>query len=112
MLMPANGSVQALIKSATCLSWRPKELFGGKTVASVGLTLLRALSVWMELERMSLEAFTNLKLLSRVRSSLKEARRELISALVAPGALLNTNTFARGVRSEERRVGKECRSRW
>src|SRR5258705_11813420 len=96
MLIPTIGSVQALIRSATCLSWRPSDVFG-KTVVSVGLTLLRAASVCMELERVSLAALISLNSLSRVRSSLNEARRELMSDALAPGALLRTNTLAKEV---------------
>src|SRR5688500_4713554 len=96
MLMPAVGSVQALMSSATCLSWRPNDVFGNK-VASVGLTLLNAASVCIELERVSLAALINLNSLSSVRSSLNEAIRELVSVELAPGALFNWRTFASDV---------------
>src|SRR5258705_9634712 len=51
----------------------------------------------MELERVSLAALISLNSLSRVRSSLNEARRELMSDALAPGALLRTNTLAKEV---------------
>src|SRR4030095_1524876 len=51
----------------------------------------------MELERVSDAALISLKLLSKVRSSLNEARREFISAVLAPGALLRIKTFASDV---------------
>src|SRR5256886_4597704 len=36
----------------------------------------------------------------------------ILSLLVCPSMIPLRQTIARGARSEERRVGKECRSRW
>ena len=93
MLMPAVGSVHALINNATCFSCRARPVFG-KTVVRFGLTLLSALSVWMELDLMSLAALINLNWLSNERISLNAVSLEVASAVVAPGALFKIRTLA------------------
>src|SRR5688572_8893635 len=96
MLIPAVGSVQALISSATCLSCRANDVLG-YTVVNVGVTLLSDTSVCIELVRVSLAALINLNSLSSGPSSVNEASREFFSAVLAPGASFNCNTAASGV---------------
>ena len=88
----------AFMRRATCRSCRLIDVLGfGNGVVNTGFTVDKALSVWIELERVSLAALMSLKFRSKVRSSLKEARRELISLALAPGALLSWRTFANDV---------------
>src|SRR5256714_3130660 len=96
MLMPAVGSVLALMTRATCRSWRPIDVFG-KTVLMAGLTDWRAVRVCKALERVSEAALTSVKPRSSERMESKAVRRAVFCAEVKPGASFKGRTFARGV---------------
>ena len=47
-----------------------------------------------------------------IQKGIEEAKKNLFSVPLAGSTITHTILGERGARSEERRVGKECRSRW